>query len=96
MPLQERDSFQFLSRVARDKGAFQQAEPINIGNELRWLKPGRTTDRYLVSVEGWRMLVWQAIHEDQEGPNYPNKIKVNPNTERSSYAPFVRMEFIDW
>ncbi|MFM7423670.1 MAG: CRISPR-associated protein [Elainella sp.] len=93
--LDDCDPFRFLSRVSRDKSALQQAEHINVGNGLRWLKPGRTTDRYLISVEGWRMLVWRAVREDQVGPNYASKIKVNPDTERQSYSPFMRMEFFD-
>jgi putative CRISPR-associated protein (TIGR02619 family) len=93
--LDDCDPFRFLSRVATSKEAFQLSEHINVGNGLRWLKPGRTTDRYLVSVEGWRMLVWRAIREDQEGATYPNTIQVNPNTDRRAYSPFMRMEFVD-
>ena len=88
------DPFRFLSRVAASKDAFQLAEHINVGNEFRWLKPGRTTDRYLVSVEGWRMLVWRAIREDQEGPRYASKVTINP-AERRLYSPFMRMDFVD-
>jgi len=93
--LDECDPFRFLSRVATSKDAFQQAEHINVGNGLRWLKPGRTTDRYLVSVEGWHMLVWRAIREDQEGSNYSRTVKVNSDTERRAYSPFMRMDFVD-
>lgn len=93
--LDDCDPFRFLSRVATSKEAFSLSEHINVGNGLRWLKPGRTTDRYLVSVEGWRMLVWRAIREDQEGANYPNKVQVDPHTERSRYSPFMRMDFVE-
>jgi len=93
--LDDCDPFRFLSRIATSKDAFQKAIHIPIENGLYWLKPGRTTDRYLVSVEGWRMLVWRAIREDQEGANYANTVRVNPNTERSSYSPFMRMDFVD-
>jgi hypothetical protein len=93
--LDDCDPFRFLLRVATSKDAFQLSEHINVGNGLRWLKPGRTTDRYLVSVEGWRMLVWRAIREDQEGSNYASTVKVNPDTERRSYSPFMRMDFVD-
>lgn len=89
------DPFRFLLRAATSKDGFQQYEHINVGNGLRWLKPGRTTDRYLVSVEGWRMLVWRAIREDQEGPNYSNTVRVNPDSERRIYSPFMRMDFVD-
>ena len=93
--LDDCDPFRFLLRVATSKDAFQLSEHINVGNGLRWLKPGRTTDRYLVSVEGWRMLVWRAIREDQKGSNYASTVKVNPDTERRSYSPFMRMDFVD-
>lgn len=93
--LDDCDPFRFLSRVATSKDAFKQSEHINVGNGLRWLKPGRTTDRYLVSVEGWRMLVWRAIREDQEGANYANKVTVNPIKDRGSYSPFMRMDFVE-
>lgn len=89
------DPFRFLSRVATSKDAFQQSVHINLGNGLLWLKPGRTTDRYLVSIEGWRMLVWRAIREDQEGSQYPSQITINPNTDRGNYSPFMRMEFVN-
>lgn len=67
---------------------------IDLKNGLLWLKPGRTTDRYLVSVEGWRLLVWRAIREDQEGKNYPQTVQVNPERDRRRYLPFVRMEYV--
>ena len=92
--LDDCDPFRFLSRVSSNKNAFKKAEHINLGNGLRWLKPGNTTDRYLVSIEGWRMLVWRAIREDQEGPKYADKVKVNPHNERKEYSPFMRMEYV--
>ncbi len=88
------DPFRFLRRVGNSGQAFRQAEHINQGNGLRWLKPGNTTDRYLVSLEGWRLLVWRAIREDQEGANYPQRVVVDPVRDRSRYAPFTRMEFV--
>lgn len=94
-PLDDCDPFRFLLRAASSKDGFSQYEHINVGNGLRWLKPGNTTDRYLVSVEGWRMLVWRAIREDQEGSNYVNTVRVNPETDRRAYSPFMRMDFAD-
>ncbi|MBE9055639.1 putative CRISPR-associated protein [Sphaerospermopsis sp. LEGE 08334] len=90
--LDDCDPFRFLLRAAASKDAFSQYEHINLGNGLRWLKPGRTTDRYLVSVEGWRLLVWRAIREDQEGSDYASKVKVNPDSERRAYSPFMRVD----
>ncbi|MEQ9486486.1 putative CRISPR-associated protein [Coleofasciculus sp. F4-SAH-05] len=93
--LDDCDPFRFLSRVAASEETFKKKIHLDAGNGLLWLKPGRTTDRYLVSVEGWRLLVWRAIREDQEGAKYASKITVNPETERRSYSPFMRMDFVD-
>jgi hypothetical protein len=86
------DPFRFLERVARSDEALGAAEHINVGNGMRWLKPGRTTDRYLVSVEQWRLLVWRAVREDEVGSDYPTRVQVDPHRERDKYAPFSRME----
>lgn len=91
--LSNRNPFDFLSRVARSNDALEQAKHINVGDGLYWLKPGRTTDRYLVSVEGWRLLVWRAIREDQVGGDYPNKVTVD-TSDRQRYYPFMRMDGI--
>lgn len=93
--LHECDPFRFLLRVTADDNQLRLAEHINVGNGLRWLKPGRTTDRYLVSVENWRLLVWRAIREDQEGSDYPQRVTVNPITDRKRLGPFTRLEFAD-
>lgn len=94
-PLDNCNPFRFLQRVSQSNEAFQQSVHINQGNTLYWLKPGRTTDRYLVSREGWRLLVWRAIREDQVGKKYPNTVVVNPISDRKAYAPFMRMEYVD-
>lgn len=89
-PLANRDPFRFLERVAGSEEAFKQAEHINVGQGLRWLKPGRTTD--LVSQEGWRLLVWRAIREDQVGPDYASRVLVDPQRDRVRLGPFTRMD----
>jgi putative CRISPR-associated protein (TIGR02619 family) len=91
--LKDCNPFRFLQRVAASQEQFRLAEHVNAGAGLRWLKPGRTADRYLVSVEDWRLLVWRAIREDQEGPDYPRRVTVNPETDRSRLGPFTRLEF---
>ncbi|MFW6296040.1 MAG: putative CRISPR-associated protein [Halothece sp.] len=93
--LDDCDPFRFLQRVASSQNALSQAEHINIGDGLRWLKPGRTTDRYLVSVEGWRLLVWRVIREDEIGNQYASRVQVNPQRDRAKYAPFIRMEYVN-
>jgi putative CRISPR-associated protein (TIGR02619 family) len=86
------DPFRFLDRVARSEKELELAEHVNVGNGMRWLKPGRTTDRYLVSIEGWRLLVWRAVREDEVGTDYPHRVKIEPRRDRNRYAPFTRME----
>jgi putative CRISPR-associated protein (TIGR02619 family) len=87
--------FDFLARMAHSPEARSRHEHLNAGGGLRWLKPGNTTDRYLVSIEDWRLLVWRAIREDEVGANYPRAVAVNPAQERHHYAPFTRMEFVE-
>jgi len=90
--LDDCDPINYLLRVAKSTDSLESEKHINVGNGLYWLKPGRTTDRYLVSVEGWRLLVWRAIREDQEGGNYASKVKVNPDSKRRTYSPFMRVD----
>ncbi len=92
--LKECNPFRYLRHVASDRSAFDAAEHLSARQTLmRWLKPGRTTDRYLVSLEGRQMLVWRAIREDQVGTDYRSHITIDPVRDRPRYAPFTRMEF---
>ena len=91
--LKDCDPFRFLARAASDRGQFKLEEHLNAGKGLRWLKPGRTTDRYLVSVDDWRMLVWRAVREDEVGSDYLQRVIVDPVNDRGRYEPFTRMEF---
>lgn len=90
------DPFRFLDRVARSQPAFKRAKHISVDGGLVWLKPGNTTDRYLVSTQGPRLLVWRAIREDQVGPDYPRDVQVDPDRHWNQYAPFTRMELYGW
>ncbi|MDY3562986.1 putative CRISPR-associated protein [Gemmata sp. JC673] len=93
--LATRNPYEYLGRMAAAWDFKSPDVHINNGNGTYWLKPGRTTDRYLVSVEGWKLLVWRAIREDQVGADYPAKVAVNPITDRTRHSPFSRMEFAD-
>nr|WP_238718471.1 putative CRISPR-associated protein [Petrachloros mirabilis] len=90
--LDNRDPFRYLNQVSKS-GLNEDNVHIHTDG-LYWLKPGRTTDRYLVSTEDWRLLVWRVIREDQVGKDYSTKIKVDPAKERNEYAPFMRMDFV--
>lgn len=91
--LDDCDPFRFLDRVARDQNMLKQKTHLLANGGLRWLKPGNATDRYLVSVEDWRMLVWRAIREDEVGVDYPQRVTIDPASDRRRYEPFTRMEF---
>jgi hypothetical protein len=95
----------YLARVARSReqleaGRHASDEPWKQG--LFWLKPGQhTRDRYLVSVEGWRLLVWRIVLHQGE---YETLLTQNRKTDvgarmmaerRAQYMPFVRMELYE-
>jgi putative CRISPR-associated protein (TIGR02619 family) len=91
------DPERYLQRVSRDREAFEADRHGNAGEGLTWLKPGRTPDRYLVSEEGWRLVVWEVCdHEEYEGRSAVRDLGRSVRAERASkYAPFVRMELVD-
>ena len=90
--LDDCDPFRFLTRMTSPELLSHHEHP-RLGNGLRWLKPGNTTDRYLVSVEDWRLLVWRAVREDQVGSRYAQEIQVDLTSDGPKYAPFTRLEF---
>lgn len=74
-------------------------EPWSQG--LLWLKPGEhTRDRYLVSVEGWRLLVRRMVehkaYDKLLTENRQRDAGARVVADRSArYAPFVRMELYE-
>ena len=77
------------SRFEAFKSLFERIERDSSVSLADW-----NADRYLVSVEGWRLLVWRAIREDQVGPNYPQQVTVDASRDRAKYAPLTRLEFV--
>ena len=59
------------------------------------MKPGNTTDRYLVSVEGWKLLVWRAVTHAAFGDDYVQRVVVDPRTDRNRHAPFTRLDIAE-
>ena len=90
--LDDGEPFRFLTRMSSPQ-MLNKHEHVNVGHGLRWLKPGRMTDRHLVSVEGWRLLVWRAFREDQIGGDDSPQVVVAPQRDRTKDAPFIRLEF---
>jgi putative CRISPR-associated protein (TIGR02619 family) len=88
----------FLNRVARSREQLERASHDRLSHGLCWLKPGEhTRDRYLVSVEGWRLLVWRMVDHDE----YDDLQQQNRRGDlgarfvadrRSRYEPFFRMD----
>nr|WP_274601176.1 putative CRISPR-associated protein [Halochromatium roseum] len=89
----------YLKRVAGSPAQLDANRHINLGNDLFWLKPGQHTRvRYLVSVEGWRLLVWRLCDHKEYETLIDQKSKRDIGARilderRSQYEPFVRMEF---
>lgn len=89
--VKECDPFRYLEKIARDPASFQPH--IDNKNGTYWMKPGNTTDRYLVSREGWKLLVWRAVTKAEYGDDYPSRVTVDLSTDRKRLGPFTRMEF---
>jgi len=88
----------FLPRVAKDRPQLESARHEAFGQGLFWLKPGsHTRDRYLVSVEGWRLLVWRIVDHDEyddmlERHRKSDQGKRITDDRRNAYEPFFRMD----
>lgn len=92
---------EYLTRVARSPEQLAIGKHKSWSNGLFWLKPGQhTLDRYLVSIEGWRLLVWRIVeHKEYDGMMDQNRKRdagARVMAERRTrYAPFVRMELYE-
>ncbi len=91
----------YLARVCRSRDLLESGKHEPWGDGLFWLKPGEhTRDRYLVSVEGWRLLVWRiADHREYDAlldQNRKTDVGARVVAERrEKYAPFVRFELYE-
>lgn len=91
----------YLDRVARVREHLESGKHEPWSNGLFWLKPGEhTRDRYLVSVEGWRLLVWRIVDHDEYDDLIEESRKRDAGARvvaerRAQYAPFVRMELYE-
>lgn len=91
----------YIARVARSPEQLAIGKHESWSKGLFWLKRGEhTRDRYLVSVEGWRLLVWRIVDHDE----YDDLLTQNRKTDagarvvaerRAQYAPFVRLELYE-
>jgi putative CRISPR-associated protein (TIGR02619 family) len=91
----------YIARVARSPEQLAVGKHESWSNGLFWLKRGEHThDRYPVSVEGWRLLVWRIVDHD----DYDRLLTENRERDagarvaaerRAHYAPFVRMELYE-
>lgn len=99
LQLEERsdvDPVEYLRRVAMSRDKFDKDRHGNAGGQLVWLKPGNTTDRYLVSVENdWELLVWEICdHKTYDQYSSDPNLGKNVRSNRArKYAPFFRLEF---
>lgn len=89
----------YLDRVARVRDQLEAGKHKPWSDGLFWLKPGpHTRDRYLVSIEGWRLLVWRMFDHYGE---YEGRLHDRTNgarivaERRNRYQPFVRMDLYE-
>ncbi len=91
----------YIQRVARAREQLEAGKHESWSHELFWLKPGQhTRDRYLVSVEGWRLLVWRIVDHGEYDTMLDQNRKGDAGARlvaerRSQYEPFVRMELYE-
>lgn len=92
---------EYLERVSRVREHLESGRHEPWSNGLFWLKPGEhTRDRYLVSLEGWRLLVWRIVDHDEYDRLLTENRKRDAGARvvaerRAHYAPFVRMELYE-
>ncbi len=92
---------EYLSRMARSREQLEVGKHASWSNGLFWLKPGQhTRDRYLVSVEGWRLLVWRIVKHEEYDALLDQNRKGDAGARlmaerRAQYAPFVRLELYE-
>lgn len=86
--------FEFLNRVSQSAHYFESKRHGSLGDGLVWLKPGNTTDRYLISVEqGWRLLVWRAVeHTEYDKLSDRPGLAATLRSSQADFEPFLRME----
>lgn len=94
-------SEEFLTRIATNREQLERAIHLN-WKPFFWLKPGEhTRDRYLVSIEGWRLLVWRIVdHEDyeqwlQRQRSSGDAVGLLQRERPAKYAPFVRLDLYE-
>jgi putative CRISPR-associated protein (TIGR02619 family) len=91
----------YLARVAHSREQLDRGRHEPWSNALSWLKPGpHTRDRYLVSVEGWRLLVWRMTDHAEYDTLLARARKGDVGAaiaaeRRNQYEPFVRMDLYE-
>ncbi|MBK1645220.1 CRISPR-associated protein [Thiocapsa imhoffii] len=91
----------YIARAARSPEQLAVGKHEPWSNGLFWLKRGEhTRDRYLVSVEGWRLLVWRIVDHDEYDRLLTESRKRDVGARvaaerRVQYAPFIRMELYE-
>ena len=91
----------YLARVARNREQLDRGRHEPWSHGLFWLKPGpHTRDRYLASVEGWRLLVWRLTDHEEYDTLLDRARKGDVGAaivaeRRNHYEPFVRMDLYE-
>ncbi|WP_421621536.1 putative CRISPR-associated protein [Alkalilimnicola ehrlichii] len=86
-----------LKRAANSREHLDDLKHGHAGGNLRWLKPGNTSDRYLVSEECGMLLVWRAVlHDEYEKLSADGNLGQRlEGQRREKYAPFLPMDWVE-
>ncbi len=88
-----RNPQEFLERVARNPKHLEEKTHARLPGGFVWLKPGNTTDRYLVSVDRFRLLVWRIVdHAEYERFGSWQEKQWEALRADARFQPFVRMD----
>jgi hypothetical protein len=94
--LEQREDCQpsrFINSICQSPAQLESKRHGHAGAGLTWLKPGNTTDRYLVSVEeGWRLLIWRAVDHTEYDRLNDQRALGRDLRGSSAVHPFVRLD----
>jgi len=88
-----RNPQEFIERLARNPRQLEEKTHARLPGGFVWVKPGNTTDRYLVSVDRFRLLVWRIVdHAEYERFSSWQEKQWEALRSDARCWPFVRMD----
>lgn len=80
----------FLLQCAHSPTFLKEKEHASLEGGLKWLKPGNTSDRYLVETREGRLLTWEIVkHDDYDRKG--EQLAQQARERLGRYFPFIRL-----